>query len=141
MRADKLSDSHNHSDNPPKFSQILKIVINLLRKILPRPEVEPGSLAFRACIYALLYSNRFNFCTATLKGLPSKSKQIYSFLTQLKLQTYTIVTSKFRKTDLKREGSRKDGMWKDGQTLVSQVSGQKQIPRVESILFIARFGI
>ena len=39
--------------------------------------------------------------------------------------------------DLKREGSRKDGVWKDGQTLVSQTSAQKQIPRVERTLFIA----
>ena len=54
---------------------------------------------------------------------------------------YVSVTSKLRKMDLKREGSRKDGVWKDGQTLVSQVSARKQTLRVERTLFIARFGI
>ena len=45
------------------------------------------------------------------------------------------------KMDLKREGSRKKGVWIDGQTLVSQVSAQKQTLRVEYTPFIARFGI
>ena len=45
------------------------------------------------------------------------------------------------KMDLKREGSRKNGVWIDGQTLVSQVSAQKQTLRVEYTPFIARFGI
>ena len=43
--------------------------------------------------------------------------------------------------DLEREGSRKDGAWKDGQTLVSQVFVWKQTPQVERTLFIVRFGI
>ena len=58
-----------------------------------------------------------------------------------KINDDCIVMSKLRKMDLKRERSRKDEMWKDSQTLVSQVSAQKQIPRVERTLFIARFGI
>ena len=33
------------------------------------------------------------------------------------------------KMDLKREGSKKDGVWKDGQTLVSQISARKQTLR------------
>ena len=38
--------------------------------------------------------------------------------------------------DLKREGSRKDGAWKDGQTLVSQVFTRKQTRRVERIFLL-----
>ena len=38
--------------------------------------------------------------------------------------------------NLKREGSRKDGAWKDGQTLVSQVFARNQTRRVERTLFM-----
>ena len=52
----------------------------------------------------------------------------------------TLLRPNSEKMDLEREGSRKDGAWKDGQTLVSQVFARKQARRVERTLFIACFG-
>jgi len=45
-------------------------------------------------------------------------------LSEFSKPTYTIVTSKLRKMDLKREGNRRDGVWKDGQTLVLLTAGK-----------------